>query len=165
VLGPNSPESVSKGSMKESDSGRRASKAHNKILIVFTMILSGFFLLTMANELLDIPHYLFGDAPTLFEQRRGEVFLEIIIYAVVIIAGYVFYNRLQKRINILEGMLSICANCKKIRQGPEWVVLEEYISSHSHAEFTHALCPDCIRQLYPEIADKVLSSKEAKETA
>ena len=150
--------------MRKSNSVRRASRAHNKILLVFTTVLSGFFLLTMANELLDIPHYLFRDAPTLFEQRRGEVFLEFIIYAVVVIAGYLFYNRLQKRINILEGMLPICSNCKKIRQGPEWVVLEEYISSHSDAEFTHALCPECIRQLYPEIANKVLSLKEVKET-
>jgi hypothetical protein len=39
-------------------------KAHSRILVVFAAILFGFFMLTMTNELLDIPHYLLGDAPT-----------------------------------------------------------------------------------------------------
>ena len=138
------------------------SKAHNRIVVVFAAILSGFFLLTIMNEVLDIPHYLFGDAPTSLQQRKGEVILEMLIYAVVVFVSFRYYNRLQKRISILEGILPICSSCKKIRQDQDWVVLEEYIRSHSLADFTHGLCPECIRKLYPDHADEILSKLKAK---
>jgi PleD family two-component response regulator len=46
----------------------------------------------------------------------------------------------------LSGLLPICAQCKKIRdkQG-QWNPMEVYISEHSEADFTHGLCPDCIK--------------------
>ena len=54
-------------------------------------------------------------------------------------------------ITALEGMLPICANCKKIRdKSDEWEVLEVYIEKHSEAQFTHGICPDCMEKLYPE---------------
>ncbi len=54
-------------------------------------------------------------------------------------------------VKALEGILPICANCKKIRDnGDEWQGLEAYIEKHSEAQFTHGICPDCIKQLYPE---------------
>ncbi len=52
----------------------------------------------------------------------------------------------------LRGLLPICMHCKQIRNGESaWTRLEEYIQSHSAAEFTHSLCPDCYRKYYPEI--------------
>lgn len=57
-----------------------------------------------------------------------------------------------KNIKILGGLLPICASCKKIRDdNGYWQQLEEYIQKHSRAEFTHSICPDCRRHLYPEI--------------
>ena len=54
-------------------------------------------------------------------------------------------------VKALEGILPICANCKKIRDnGDEWQVLEAYIEKHSEAQFSHGICPDCMEQLYPE---------------
>lgn len=55
------------------------------------------------------------------------------------------------RVNSLSGLLPICASCKKIRdeQG-RWHHLELYIRKHSKAEFSHGICPDCQRRLYPE---------------
>jgi hypothetical protein len=53
-------------------------------------------------------------------------------------------------VKILKGLLPICAACKNIRDDKGyWNQLEVYISDHSEAEFTHGLCPDCIRKLYP----------------
>jgi HAMP domain-containing protein len=58
-------------------------------------------------------------------------------------------------IRVLSGMLPICASCKKIRDDKGyWNQLESYIRDHSEAEFTHGICPECVRQLYPEIAKK-----------
>ena len=55
-------------------------------------------------------------------------------------------------IKTLRGMLPICASCKKIRDDKGyWNQLESFISSHTQAEFSHGLCPDCMTKLYPEI--------------
>ncbi len=52
----------------------------------------------------------------------------------------------------LSGLLPICASCKKIRDDSGcWNQLEVFIQNHSDAEFTHSFCPDCARQLYPEV--------------
>src|SRR5215472_7316079 len=52
-------------------------------------------------------------------------------------------------IKTLQGLLPICAACKKIRDDQGyWHQVEEYISQHSGAEFTHGICPDCIRTHY-----------------
>jgi len=55
------------------------------------------------------------------------------------------------QINVLSGLLSICASCKRIRdEHQNWQRLESYIQAHSEAKFSHGLCPDCLRKLYPE---------------
>ena len=54
-------------------------------------------------------------------------------------------------IKTLRGMLPICSSCKKIRDDKGyWSQIEAYMSDHSDAEFTHALCPECAEKLYPE---------------
>jgi PAS domain S-box-containing protein len=54
------------------------------------------------------------------------------------------------RIKTLKGLIPICASCKKIRTDKGfWQQIEEYIGDHSDAEFSHGLCPDCARTLYP----------------
>ncbi len=50
----------------------------------------------------------------------------------------------------LSGLLPICASCKKIRDDKGyWRRVEEYIRDHSDAKFTHSMCPECIKKLYP----------------
>jgi CheY-like chemotaxis protein len=61
---------------------------------------------------------------------------------------------LQKRldeIKQLRGILPICAKCKKIRNDKGfWEMIEVYIGEHSDAEFSHGLCPECAKNLYPD---------------
>ena len=53
-------------------------------------------------------------------------------------------------IKTLSGLLPICASCKKIRDDKGyWNQLESYIKEHSDAVFSHGICPDCAKQLYP----------------
>jgi K+-sensing histidine kinase KdpD len=55
----------------------------------------------------------------------------------------------EKEVKLLEGLLPICASCKKIRdENREWQVLEAYITRHSQAKFSHGVCPDCAKRLY-----------------
>jgi PAS domain S-box-containing protein len=53
-------------------------------------------------------------------------------------------------VRTLKGMLPICASCKKVRDDKGyWNQIEAYVSEHSEAEFTHAICPECAKKLYP----------------
>lgn len=55
------------------------------------------------------------------------------------------------KVKMLSGLLPICASCKKIRDDSGyWNQIEGYIEAHSEAEFTHFVCPECLKKLYPE---------------
>jgi PAS domain S-box-containing protein len=59
------------------------------------------------------------------------------------------------KIKRLRGLLPMCASCKKIRDDKGyWNDVEAYISEHSEAEFTHGVCPDCMKKLYGIFLDK-----------
>lgn len=59
------------------------------------------------------------------------------------------------RTKILRGLLPICASCKKIRDDKGyWNQIESFIHTHSEAEFSHSICPECMRRLYPEYVKK-----------
>jgi hypothetical protein len=52
----------------------------------------------------------------------------------------------QTTIATLEGIIPICASCKKVRDDDGyWHQVEAYVESRSGAQFTHGLCPDCAR--------------------
>ena len=58
------------------------------------------------------------------------------------------------QIKTLKGLLPICSSCKKIRDDKGyWNAIEQYIMEHSEAEFTHGICPDCIRKYFPEACE------------
>jgi CheY-like chemotaxis protein len=55
------------------------------------------------------------------------------------------------KVKLLSGFLPICASCKKIRDDKGyWQQIEGYISEHSEAEFSHGLCSECAKRLYPK---------------
>ena len=57
-----------------------------------------------------------------------------------------------KEIKTLSGLLPICASCKKIRDDKGyWNQIEDFIQQRSDAQFSHAICPACAKQLYPEL--------------
>jgi K+-sensing histidine kinase KdpD len=55
-------------------------------------------------------------------------------------------------IKVLRGILPICSYCKQIRtEADTWVQMEKYIHEHSEADFSHGVCPDCLRKHFPDI--------------
>jgi hypothetical protein len=53
-------------------------------------------------------------------------------------------------INILKKMIPICSNCKNIRDDKGlWHAVEVYFREYAHTDFTHSICPDCVKELYP----------------
>ena len=56
-----------------------------------------------------------------------------------------------EEVKLLSGLLSMCASCKRItNERGDWEPLESYLQTHSQAKFSHGLCPDCLRKIYPE---------------
>jgi len=58
-------------------------------------------------------------------------------------------------VKTLRGLLPICSSCKKIRDDSGyWNQIELYVRDHSDADFSHGICPDCAKELYPELYEK-----------
>jgi len=59
---------------------------------------------------------------------------------------------LKEEVSVLMGLLPICSFCKSIRDTDgTWFPIEAYISEHSRAEFSHGLCPNCLREHYGDL--------------
>ena len=75
-------------------------------------------------------------------------------------------NKLKKaleEIKTLKELLPICSSCKKIRsEDGSWHHIETYLSKNHKLDFTHGICPDCVRKLYPDIADEILENYHKK---
>jgi ABC-type amino acid transport substrate-binding protein len=107
------------------------------------------------------------------EQRRRALLAGVVAAFVAAVAGIVLLLREMRRrrrtekelgrvvqqlrsslaeIKTLRGILPICAHCKKIRDDKGyWTQVESYVSQRTEAEFTHGLCPDCVKTLYPDL--------------
>jgi len=52
----------------------------------------------------------------------------------------------------LRGIIPICASCKNVRDDKGyWNQIESYIRDHSEADFSHGICPECAKKLYPDL--------------
>jgi hypothetical protein len=51
----------------------------------------------------------------------------------------------------LHGIIPICSFCKKVRTEGNWQQIERYVQTHTHAEFSHGVCPDCRHTHYPDL--------------
>lgn len=125
--------------------------------------MAAFFTLTLLNESVDLPHLLLRDPPIAPIQRRGEIIIEIVFAILICLLEIWFVQKLRKDIRILEGFLPICAHCKKIRELDQWEPVERYIKSHTLADFTHSICPDCMKKYYPDFARTILGEKPGAE--
>jgi hypothetical protein len=85
-----------------------------------------------------------------------------LIYKAVIVQGLEHpYELLESKeaelrialdeIKTLRGIVPICMHCKKIRnEDGYWEIVEKYVSEHSHAQFSHSICADCLEKFYSE---------------
>jgi PAS domain S-box-containing protein len=94
------------------------------------------------------------------KNRQGEITGQLVILRDVTVRRQLEMERealideLQnalRDIKTLRGLLPICAHCKKIRDDDGyWYQVEEFIHEHSDADFSHGICPDCAKTMYPE---------------
>ena len=61
-------------------------------------------------------------------------------------------------VKALRGLLPVCASCKKIRDDEGyWNAVDAYIVKYNLAEVSHGICPDCLRKLYPDLAEEIIA--------
>ncbi len=105
-------------------------------------------LVIWVNEVLDLSALWFGTQPEAADLFRGCVLTVAAIVVAVITVGHTYVQ--QKR--IISGLLTVCAECRKIRVDEEkWKLMDEYISEHSLALISHGLCPACFEMAQEEI--------------
>jgi len=86
-------------------------------------------------------------------RARVEVGRRMVELQAVLAAKIEELRQALDQVKTLRGILPICAACKKIRDDQGyWRQVEVYVRDHTEAEFSHGLCPDCIKRLYPELA-------------
>src|SRR5262249_7253971 len=67
-------------------------------------------------------------------------------------------------VRTFRGVLPLCSYCKGIRDDHGyWLRLEAYIEKNTHAHMTHGICPECLKEFFPLIADEVLSDDGRRE--
>ena len=124
-------------------------KMVERLVIVYQV--AGFSLIVVLlwiDEVFDLPYRLFGAQATPINWTESIIeTLGILILAVVTIT---ISARNLKKIKYLEGFLPVCAFCKRIRVGGEWIPIEVYLSDHAEVTFSHGFCPECREKHYSE---------------
>ncbi len=65
-------------------------------------------------------------------------------------------KRAREEIKTLRGLLPTCAWCRRIRnEAGEWESIEKYVQEHTEADFSHGMCPDCLQEKFPAVAEKM----------
>jgi hypothetical protein len=105
---------------------------------------SGFLLIIAIiwlDEILDLPHLLFGARAT--PLRLGEGMLESVLTLSVGIVIVTVTHRAFRRIEYLESLVVMCAWCRRVRAGEEWLAVEQFLERQHHAHTTHGICSSC----------------------
>jgi CheY-like chemotaxis protein len=129
-----------------------AIRGHDDLPIVFLTAHSD--QMTVARALAASP---FGYILKPFEVRELKVTIEIALYKH---AREKESRELLKELSLalskvkgLTGLLPICSGCKRIHdESGQWLNLEDYIRAHTGAGFSHGICPECMKRVYPEYA-------------
>ncbi len=70
----------------------------------------------------------------------------------------------ERERDTLAKLLPMCSGCKRIRDSHgEWESVESYLEERSEVRFSHGLCEDCVRRLYPDVADRILAREGKKQ--
>lgn len=118
------------------------------IKLIFIVGFSVILALLWINEIFDLPFRVLGAMPTPF--NFIEALLETIIVICVMVTFAWIAFRLEKHIKYLEGLTVICANCKKVRIKDEWIPIEEWLCGKTDVHFSHGVCNECLKKLYPK---------------
>lgn len=95
-------------------------------------------------------YYYSPDGGELWKVLLNRLLALFVIWVTAILANRIIQEA-HKEIQTLQGMIPICASCKKIRDDKGyWSQIETYLYTHSELQFSHGLCPACVKERHPE---------------
>jgi hypothetical protein len=119
-------------------------KQHTYEKVILGLELLGFaavIAVIWLDEFVDLPHRFFGALKT---PLRPEEFwfesLTVLLVASVIVSATLW---VFQRLRFLEGFLQVCAWCRKVNVGEEWVSFEQYLKRETDVQLSHSICPEC----------------------
>ena len=118
--------------------------------------------LLWADQTLDFSEAIFGKS-----QTSGSWLGACLITAGIIVIGFitVAHTYVQQK-QMLQGFIRVCSYCKKVKiENNAWEQIEKYVMEHSHAEFSHGICPDCYRRVSDELQAEVGNPPLAEKTS
>lgn len=107
---------------------------------------AGFLLIVVIiwmDEIFDLPHILFGAPRT--PVRWGEGALESLLTIAVGTAVVVITYRAFRRIEYLESLLVMCAWCRRVRSGGDWLSVEDFLHRQHQSQTSHGICETCAK--------------------
>jgi hypothetical protein len=117
----------------------------------------GFFALiclAWAKEIQDFPNLFYGAAPAPPDWLGASLLSAGILVIGFIVVG----NTYLQQSRVLRGFIRVCSYCKKVHvEESTWDQMENYISDHTLAEFTHGMCPSC----YGKVAGEIQSTPDS----
>ena len=119
----------------------------------FAMII----LLSWADDLLHLPYHLFGGE---YQSHWRSSLLQTEVVVLVWVVVHRMTGRVLSRLHYLERMLRMCAWCRKIGDGDEWLPMEEYFSAKFDMRTSHGVCPECAEKMRAEFRQGMPDSPE-----
>lgn len=97
------------------------------------------------DEFFDLPHLMFGAART--PVRLGEGFLESLLTIAVGATIVAISYRAFQRIEYLESLIVMCAWCRRVRSGQEWLSVELFLERQHQSRTSHGICESCAKTI------------------
>src|SRR5262249_24047181 len=119
-------------------------KQHTYEKVILGLELIGFgsvIALVWLDEYVDLPDRFFGALKT--PLRPQEFWLEaltVLFVAIVIVAATLW---VFQRLRFLEGFIQVCALCRKVNVGEEWVSFEQYLKRETDVQLSHSIYHEC----------------------
>jgi hypothetical protein len=107
--------------------------------------------LSWVNEMEGLPQFLFGGKVHERDWRDTAAQTLVIIYVWAIVFGLT--KRLVARLHHLEGLLRVCAWCRRVGHNGQWLKMEKYFAEGFHIQTTHGMCPDCLKKIQEDTAE------------
>ena len=120
---------------------------HNYEKVILGLELVGFgavIALIWLDEYVDIPFKILGALKT--PPRPQEFWFESLAVLFVAIAVIVSTLWIFRRLRMLEGFIQVCAWCRKVNLGEEWISFEQYLKREHDVQSSHSICPECRAQ-------------------
>lgn len=129
----------------------------NKIAAWQFVVYTALLLLVWANEVLDFSSIIYGTEPRSMDFVGACLISAFVLTTAIVNIGHTYLVQAE----MLQGLVTICSRCRKIRINKDlWSGLEDYVSRYTGVDFTHGLCPECYEGAMRDIDESLCQKKK-----